>query len=406
MTAHRHFSQVNWRKIIEDFRSAYQLRDAWEIVLIELIANSIDARATEINVVLEGQTPKLLRITDNGKGMSQSEFNQYHNLGSLTKHRGAGIGWAGVGAKLYLDRCASVYTETRSQAFEGASKWFLPRGQKGPVWDEVTSRGLLMEGRGTAVEIVVSDRRECNRISVEDAKIAILAHFNYALRPHGQVVLRLNGEDLIPFDPAETAENYRTYEIKLRDRASVKASFFLLRQPAPEGFRLVSLVVHGKTVGDTYDFHQGARIREPKRISGFIRGDSLIRIVTTAKDAFNRKTAFWKDFDGKVGRIFSKWLLSVGQLETPTVRKEDEILARRVQSNLNRIFDLPHVRDLELDPFQSSARRWTPIPDPTSELLGREILGQQLVEGTYGGAETGQNIPVLGDEPGTSILRD
>ena len=134
MTPRRHVSQVNWRKIIDDFRSAYQLRDAWEIVLIELIANSIDAGATEIDLTIAGELPKVLRVIDNGKGMTRSEFGQYHNLGSLTKERGAGIGWAGVGAKLYLDRSASIYSETRSESFEGASKWFLPRGPKGPVW--------------------------------------------------------------------------------------------------------------------------------------------------------------------------------------------------------------------------------------------------------------------------------
>src|SRR5207249_3394452 len=113
MTARRHLSQVNWHKIIDDFRSAYQLRDAWEIVLIELIANSIDAGATEVDLLVAGQVPKVLRVIDNGKGMTHSEFGQYHNLGSLTKTRGTGIGWAGVGAKLYLDRSASIYTETR-----------------------------------------------------------------------------------------------------------------------------------------------------------------------------------------------------------------------------------------------------------------------------------------------------
>jgi len=114
----------------------------------------------------------------------------------------------------------------------------------------------------------------------------------------------------------------------------------------------------------------------------------------------------WKDFDGKIGRTFSEWLRSVGQLETPTVGKEDELLAKKVQANLNRIFDLPDLRELELDPFQSSGRRRTPLPDSAGDLLGREVIGQQLVEGTYAGAGEGQKVPALGEQPGTSLLAD
>ena len=407
MNARRHFSQVNWRKIIEDFRSGYQLKAAWEIVLIELIANSIDAGATGIDVSLEGTAPKVIRVADDGKGMNRLEFSQYHNLGSLTKTKGSGIGWAGVGAKLYLDRCTAVYTETRSETFEGASKWFLPRGQKGPVWDDVPSRRLVGGSRGTAVEILVADRRECKRISVQQCKSVILFHFNYALRPHGEIVLRVNGERVEAFDPASSAETSKEVELRLRNGSTVAASFILLREAVPSGFGLIALVVHGKTIGESYDFHQGARIREPRRISGYVRCDSLIKIVTTSKDSFNRKTMLWKDFDVKVGRQFSEWLREIGQLETPGPGNQHDALLKRVQSNLNRIFDLPEVRKLQVDPFQTTTRRRTPIADPAGDQAGTEVLGQQLAEGTGAGPEEdGQRVRVLGDDFGTSVLTD
>jgi len=223
MTSRRHRSEVNWRKILEDFRSSYQLRSAWEIVLIELIANSIDAGATVVDVAIEATAPKVIRVVDNGKGMSRSEFDQYHNLGSLSKAKGTGIGWAGVGAKLYLDRCRAVYTETKSQTFEGASRWFLPRGQRGPVWDDVPNRQILGGRRGTAVEILVTDRRESHRISVEGCKSVVLAHFNYALEPHGGIVLRVNVVRLDPFDPASSLDASKKLEQRLRIGSTVDA---------------------------------------------------------------------------------------------------------------------------------------------------------------------------------------
>ncbi len=131
----------------------------------------------------------------------------------------------------------------------------------------------------------------------------------------------------------------------------------------------------------------------------------MIKIVTTSKDGFNRKTTQWKDFDAKVGRAFSDWLREIGQLQTPGPAGHHEALVKRVQSNLNKIFDLPEVRKLEVDPFQSTARHRTAVPDPQSDQFGTEILGQQLVEGTMRGREEGHRVPVLGDEAGTSVLR-
>ena len=161
------------------------------------------------------------------------------------------------------------------------------------------------------MEILVTDRRESHRISVEGCKSVVLAHFNYALEPHGGIVLLVNGVRLDPFDPASSLEASKKLEQRLRNGTTVEASFFLLRDAAPPEFGLVALVVHGKTVGETYDFHQEGRIREPRRISGYVRCDSLIKIVTTSKDNFNRKTNHWKDFDAKVGKAFSEWLREI-----------------------------------------------------------------------------------------------
>src|SRR5207244_9189061 len=111
MTSRRHRSEVNWRKILEDFRSSYQLRSAWEIVLIELIANSIDAGATVVDVAIEATALKVIRVVDNGKGMSRSAFDQYHNLGSISKAKGSGIRGAVVGAQLFRNRRGAALTE-------------------------------------------------------------------------------------------------------------------------------------------------------------------------------------------------------------------------------------------------------------------------------------------------------
>src|SRR3989304_1155079 len=202
-TGREHVSNVNWRKVIGNFRSGYQSVAPYEILLIELVANALDAGAEHVAVDLEGQRPLHVVVTDDGQGMkSRKEFEEYHDLGSLTKTRGGGIGWAGIGAKLYIDRCDTIYTETRAYAFAGASSWSFPKDAKAPIWRDVSPRGLIGGKRGTAVEITASDPKEIARFSQEAIIDTLLANYNYAMKPHGGAVITLNGERIQPYDPA------------------------------------------------------------------------------------------------------------------------------------------------------------------------------------------------------------
>ncbi len=218
MPSRKRESNVNWRKVIGNFRSAYQLGAAWEILIVELLANSLDAGAKRIWVEVEGKFPKVLRVVDSGRGMkNRKEFEDYHNLGSLTKQKGGGgIGWAGIGAKLYIDRSKSIYTETRSKTFAGASNWSFPKSRRAPVWQEVSDHGLLSRKRGTAVEIILNNEKDCRRMTEEMVKAAILGNYNYALQPIGVVIVILNGERIHPFNPADQAEKVTRMRSRLK----------------------------------------------------------------------------------------------------------------------------------------------------------------------------------------------
>jgi hypothetical protein len=404
--ATKHISSVNWRKVIENFRFGYQHRDPCEILLTELMANAIDAGADKIHVELDGGIPRVLRFMDNGSGMSKKAFSDYHNLGSLHKHKGSGIGWAGIGAKLYIDRCQSVYTETRSKTFLGASDWQFPKSEPAPVWREVPPRGLRGGGCGTAVEIVISAKKDCGRLTAEMIEATILSNYNYAMKPVGNVVVTVNGARLAPFNPTDLALQSRDVEVSLKKGASARGRLILLKEEAPPGFGLISIVVHGKTVGEQYDFRQFARISEPDTISGYVQCDDLIQVTTTSKDNFNRRTSEWRDFDSKVGRIFSSWLQEIGHLEKVETDVGLEDLAKELQSQINEIFKLPEIRELKLDLFQRIAQRLTTIRDPTGDTLGADVPGVQTVPGTLGGEGTGKGVTTPGDEPGIGVEID
>ena len=104
--------KVNLLHALEDFLGMYEQQPS-EVVLVESIANSIDIGATQLNVYLDdhGNTYELV---DNGKGMDSNTFENYHTIALSSKDKSKGIGFAGVGAKIYLASWegASVITET------------------------------------------------------------------------------------------------------------------------------------------------------------------------------------------------------------------------------------------------------------------------------------------------------
>ena len=143
-----HESSVNFKNLIKDLAEMYPF-DVGIVVLVELVANCLDSNATCIRIDYDSKQAMLV-ISDNGKGMSASDFEQYHDFAAGLKTRGTGIGFAGVGAKISFNIACSVITETLSQSYRGGSNWYLASGKK-LVWDEIPV--VHLNDLGTRVEL-------------------------------------------------------------------------------------------------------------------------------------------------------------------------------------------------------------------------------------------------------------
>jgi len=123
-----HESSVNFENLIRDLADMYPF-DVGTVVVVELLANSLDSKATIIHVDFNPHN-KVLTIMDNGSGMTASDFDQYHDFAAGLKTRGMGIGFAGVGAKVSFNIATRVITETQSSSFTGGSNWYLQSKRK------------------------------------------------------------------------------------------------------------------------------------------------------------------------------------------------------------------------------------------------------------------------------------
>ena len=104
-------SKVNFKKLVHDLADMYQ-DDTFDVVLTELVANALDAKASEISISWDDRNRTLV-VMDDGNGMDSEAFAQYHDFAAELKTRGDGIGFAGVGAKISFNIAHRVVTETR-----------------------------------------------------------------------------------------------------------------------------------------------------------------------------------------------------------------------------------------------------------------------------------------------------
>ena len=114
-------SRVNFRKLVRDLADMYD--DAtFDVVLTELVANALDAKASSISIDWDSEG-HILVVTGNGHGMDSEAFAEYHDFAAELKSRGDGIGFAGMGAKVSFNIADRVLTETLCDGTASASDW-------------------------------------------------------------------------------------------------------------------------------------------------------------------------------------------------------------------------------------------------------------------------------------------
>jgi hypothetical protein len=165
----------DWKKLIRDFRDQFPY-DPLTALIVETFANALDAEATKIEILAAGDTYKIL---DNGKGMSQYELKEYHNIASLTKRRGEGIGFAGVGAKVFLDRAEYTITETRSSNFGATTYWAFYNDSL--EWEPIETRDKVKYPTGTYVEVKLRTNDDISRLNLQFVKEALQQYYNAIL---------------------------------------------------------------------------------------------------------------------------------------------------------------------------------------------------------------------------------
>ena len=318
-----HESGVNFQNLIRDLADMYPF-DITEVVIVELIANSLDAKANRIFINFDPRK-KVLVIEDNGTGMSHSQFDEYHDFAAGLKIRGTGIGFAGLGAKVSFNIADRVITETRSKNLSRGSNWFLQSNRK-LLWEDIEPEH--MRKQGTRVEVQFRSDARCPYETTTDL-IKVL-HRHYLPILDVKFLELYESMNLYPEDirfvvndrviePKRVIEEYSLDKVKeifpmRRNKRYGYGIFGLSKSDYPVAPDVcgVLLCTYGKVVRiDLFNQFPGGF---GPRIFGMVEIPEFVNYLTTSKTDFVRKGKY-KEFEklyDPVRQDFKEWLGSIG----------------------------------------------------------------------------------------------
>ena len=413
-------TRVNLKHLLEDIRDSYPCSQE-EAIITELIANALDSGASKISFMIDSKI-RTMRVVDNGKGMNDREFEEYHDIAATTKTRGKGIGFAGVGVKLSLLCAKSVITETKSGPFHKATHWSLESAQRAP-WRYIGPARFVYPSNGTAVSIILNNS-DSDLLSVDFIRRVIQTHFYPILQKefmerilskhvYKNGVIFLVNDQKVGLPKEKYFDQSSFFVVKLGKRGKPVGIGFLgkSRDELPEEERGIAISTYGKVIKRGWDWISISP-RNPTRLTGIVENPQFSEILTTNKADFlrdaNSLPKYYR-YRRAIQEAIEPILRKFGETSTPREHIEEEFhpLEKEIEQVLrNMLNDFP-----ELSPLFGRKRGGEPaegvVPDINAPPIGKTAEGVDVITGTLGGSGQGSGIEGLaGGIPGQRIEPD
>ena len=386
-------SKINYKNMIQNLADMYPY-DIDEVILVECIANSLDARSTKIFINFKPESNSLL-IRDNGAGMSASQFRLYHDFAMGLKSRGEGIGFAGLGAKISFNIANRVITETRSKSFSGGSNWrFSKNGDL--VWKPIKSNS--MKNYGTKVEIFFNEKSNICYKTPEKLKEALFRHYaplfdEKFLEFYNIVKCYEKPPSFIvndtPIMPINFIEEYgmdkhiqKVIKTSGKKRKPLGYAFFgLVSEKIELDTPGILLCTWGKVIKP--DFLNQFPGELMSRIFGIADIPNFVKFLTTSKCDFNRtkNPIAFNTYYKPLRDIFVSWLKELG-IDSSEEKKEEE--SKAIEREILKIISsLPEIPEL----MRRRASKKVHVPSKQGEdpvVIEKGVLTFPVGEGKKG----------------------
>jgi len=377
-----------------------------EVLVLEAVANGIDAGARKIEISFDkNDSGHYVTFLNDGPPMNTMDFENYHTISSSTKTKGEGIGFAGVGAKIFLaawDK-AEIVTITGKNSKVLASRMF--RREDNVEYDSslnVPVKQLLGHRRvhhkyGTSYQVRISAKGFGWLKSNIEQKLRFW--FNFALLSK-TLELKVNGNTVQPWSP--TGERF--FKRLPYKKQTIPYYFWISKEDIPEDERHIVYSVFGKRIkNEPVDWANQIKGENNRRVCCMADVSILAQQLVANKENFKKspltnavrsaiKKAFFDELD-KRGLIFKH----------EDISSKTNVVVNELTKRLDKVLQNPDLKFL--NPFSNPRIHYVTLRDKDGNVIIQEVPGQQQVTGENG--DDGNSVDISsGDEAGSGYFED
>ena len=280
-----------------------------KMVFREATDNALDILATEIDIKIgkDSNGKYWISFEDNGSGMDKKTFDSYHVIARSTKTYGKGIGFAGVGAKVYLavGDFVRIFTETCC----GNESWSSEMYRKGNDLMHSTPKKSSRKKNGTYYKVLINytDYLELQQ-SLEDW---VRVFCNNALLDG--IKISVNDKSVKPWIP-ETSKT-KSY-IVMTENKKFPCKLHLCKNDLPKSKRNIEYHINNHFVkGRRADYYDQVKPEFRNKWFVSVEASEIADYLKTDKSGF--RGGWWKYGDAIEKKIF-KELQKLGLISTQT----------------------------------------------------------------------------------------
>ena len=351
---------------LENLLDMYEYREI-DILVNEAIANAVDAfrehsiktGKIDISFVKKSRNAGYLIFHNNAPPMTAKQFygkDGYHKVSFSSKQKGSGIGFAGIGAKLFLvsKQGGEIITVTgtgkddfmASKMYRTTNDVEFKTTQKYPLKEILDIPGYFHSfGTTYSVRLISQAYQELK----ENLPGIIQFWWNYALITN-QIAVSVDGKRLSPWLPLGD----RFKKIFNWKKQQIPAFCFIAKDKIPEMRRHIVYTVFGKRITNK-ELDLAIRIKEDysTRVFCIVDLSILADQLTSNKENF-KKNLHTNDCKSKIENGFWKFL-EEQKLLNVEFQQDIQVVTNDITKRLDQLLDTKNFK--ELNPFLFPRKR-------------------------------------------------
>jgi len=370
-----------------------------EVLILEAVANGIDANANRIDIAFRKYgDDRFVLFRNNGHGMTSEEFENYHTISLSSKTKGEGIGFAGVGAKIFLasNDGSEIITITSRGKNILASKMY----RKGTHVEYETSTRVGLEKILNGMEVSPFDgtiykvKLTMNGFESLQENITTILQFwfNQAIIS-GDLQLYVDGKSVKPWKPKGG-----TFEKKIivYKNEKIICYFWITDEDIPETLRHIVYSVYGKRIrNELVDFSYQIKADLYDKVFCIADVSVLARHLNSNKEDF-MKNQLVSGIKRKITSEFYQFLQSKGLIVNPKAKGlSNNVITNELTRRLDKLLQ---QKDLKfLNPWFNPRIKFVAVENESGNTVIQEVEGSQIVH-DEGEGRNGNGFSTIGED--------